>query len=487
MKRRNIIFIMLAMVATTAVAHNFEVKNADGASIWYNDVTATYGSNAVEVTFSGTWYNAVKDEYKNDIVIPDSITTGGNKYRVVGIGEQAFSFCSSLKSITIPESIEYIKDKAFEACYRLMTVNYNAINCKDLTLPQFAPFSFGNMAYSEYVYDADGDPESFWSAYGLRTVNIGANVEHIPAYMFYGMGGGLQQADLTVRPIKIENSKVGVTKINFLGSPKSIGNQAFRACRLLREITIPAGVTSLGQALFANCDTLSKVVLPEGIEEIPAYFFSTCKEMSVFNLPSTVKAINFESFKNCEKLTEITLPEGLTTVGPSAFRACENLKTVNLPSSLTSIDGYAFSDCTSLEEITIPAAVEGIGNYAFEDCTHLKTVKMEGNTKLIGNFVFAGCMNLSAGEFYAPKKMPQISDNTFEGVSNTMKVIVEGGDETEYRQDENWGRFFMPTAVENVEKAESRHARKVMRDGAIYIEKEGRYFDILGSEVKLKD
>ena len=477
---------MLAMVATSAIAHNFEVKNADGVSIWYNDVSTTYGSSAVEVTFQGKWYDDSQDEYKGNVVIPDTITTGGKKYRVVGIGEQAFSRCFSLKTITIPESIEYIGNKAFEACCHLRTVNYNAIRCRDLTLPSFAPFSYGNAAYGEYVYPDDDPsyPDSYWSAYDLKEVNIGANVERIPDYMFYGMGGGLAQADYTVRPVKVDQSKAGVTKINFLGTPKEIGNQAFRACRMLRSITIPDGVTSIGQALFADCDTLSTVTLPDGIEDIPAYFFSNCKELTTINYPASIKRVNFEAFKNCAKLTVVALPEGLTAVGPSAFRACENLQTVQLPSTLTTIDGYAFSDCTALQSITIPAAVEGIGNYAFEDCTHLTEVKMEGNTRLIGNFVFAGCMGLSDGEFYAPATMPKISKNTFEGVRNSMKVIVEGGDNSEYEQDENWKRFFMPAAVENVETTTGTHARKLMRNGNIYIEKNGRYFDILGNETK---
>ena len=483
MKKISLI-LLLSLTAFAVSAHDFEVKNSAGTTIWYNNVTDSYGENAVEVTYSGTWYNAVEDEYKGTVEIPDEVTTGGKKYKVVGIGEQAFSYCLSLKVITIPESVEYIKNKAFEACCHMRTVNYNAINCKDLSLPSFAPFSFGNMAYGTYVYpDDDPDyPDSYWSAYDLKEVNIGENVEHIPSFMFYGMGGRLVQVDYTSRPYKIDYSKEGVTKINFLGNPKTIGNQAFRSCKVLRKIALPESVESVGQALFADCDTLSNVSLPTGLKEIPAYFFLNCKELETINYPAALTRINYESFKNCAKLTVVTLPEGITAVGPSAFRACENLQTVFLPSTLTTIDGYAFSDCTSLTEITIPAAVTEIGNYAFEDCTHLETVRMEGNTRLIGNFVFAGCMNLSEGEFYAPAKMPQISSNTFEGVKNSMKVIVEGGYESEYQQDENWGRFFMPTSVENVENS-YRHARKVMIDGAIYIEKEGHYFDILGNEI----
>ena len=484
MKRIQVIILMVA-ACVSMYAHDFEVKNAEGVSIWYNNVSSKYGYNAVEVSYEGTWYGAYKNEYSGTIILPNEITTGGKKYTVVGIGEQAFSQCFTLRVITIPDSIKYIGNKAFESCCRLRTVNYNAVRCADLTLPEFAPFSFGNVAYSEYVYPPDDpeSPERFWSAYDLRTINIGASVERIPDYMFYGLGGGLQQYDFSTR---VETrSKEGVTAINFLGVPKEIGNQAFRGCRVLRSIKIPDGVEEFGQALFADCDTLATVVLPDDMTEIPAYFFMNCKELVNFTFPSAVSSINYEAFKNCAKLTDLSnLPANLTVIGPSAFRACQNISTVNLPATLSTLGGYSFSDCTSITAIEIPAGVESIGAYAFEDCTNLSTVTIHEGTKELGNFVFAGCRKLSKGVVNAPAKMPRIYAQTFQGVTDDMTVNVEGGDASEYAQDAYWGRFFAPRGVENAQPDKTR-AKKIIRGGAIYIEKDGTYFDVLGNEIKL--
>lgn len=484
---KKISILILTLAATlTAAAHDYEVANKDGVTIYYTDVTAGYGSSAVEVTYKGTWYGAYSNTYKDTVNIPNEIEINGKTYKVVGIGEQAFYESFNLKSITIPESIEYIRDKAFGACCHISEINYNAIRCADLTLPDFAPFSFGNMAYGTYVYPADDPdyPDSYWSAYDIRTVNIGASVERIPDYMFYGMGGTLEQADLTRRPYKITTTKEGLTTVNFLGVPKEIGNQAFRGCRVLRSIEIPQGVESLGQALFANCDTLASISLPDHMEEIPAYFFMNCKELSDFAFPSQVKSINFEAFKNCSKMTDLNnLPTGLKVIGPSAFRACQFITNVNLPDGLTTLDGYSFSDCTGLTTLDIPGSVEMIGNYAFEDCTNLTTVTLHEGTKEIGNFVFAGCRKLSKGVLNAPARMPRIYAQTFQGVDNSMTVNVEGGNESEYAADDNWGRFFAPQGVEEVQTT-ARKAHKVIREGNVYILRDGKKFDILGNELK---
>lgn len=483
---KKISILILTLAATlTAAAHHYEAANADSVTIYYTDVTADYGKDAVEVTYRGTWYGAYPDTYKDTVNIPNEIVVEGKKYKVIGIGEQAFSQSFNLKSVTIPESIEYIRDKAFENCYNIAEVNYNAVRCADFTLPEFAPFSFGNMAYSEYVYPEDDDsyPDKFWSAYKLRTINIGASVERVPDYMFYGMGGTLQQADFTKRPTKVTTSKEGVTAINFLGVPKEIGNQVFRGCRLLRAIEIPNGVESVGQALFADCDTLASVIIPDYIEEIPAYFFMNCKELAAFAFPSQVKRINFEAFKSCSKLTDLSnLPAGLKVIGPSAFRACEFITSVNLPDGLVTLDGYSFSDCTGLTTLDIPGSVETIGNYAFEDCTNLSTVTLHAGTKEIGNFVFAGCRKLSKGVLNAPARMPRIYAQTFQGVDNSMTVNVEGGDEQEYAADANWGRFFAPQGVEELQTTEHK-TRKVIREGNVYILRDGKTFDILGNEL----
>ena len=61
-------------------------------------------------------------DYSGMIVIPESITFENSKYSVTSIGGSAFSYCSSLTSVTIPNSVTSIGWSAFSDCSRLTSV-----------------------------------------------------------------------------------------------------------------------------------------------------------------------------------------------------------------------------------------------------------------------------------------------------------------------------------------------------------------------------
>ena len=63
-----------------------------------------------------------KDEYKDCIIIPETVVFNDLTYRVASIGKYAFYGCESLTYITIPNSVTIIEDSAFHDCKKLSSI-----------------------------------------------------------------------------------------------------------------------------------------------------------------------------------------------------------------------------------------------------------------------------------------------------------------------------------------------------------------------------
>jgi len=161
------------------------------------------------------------------------------------------------------------------------------------------------------------------------------------------------------------NSAGKYVSLNLTGSPlTTIPVRAFKDCKSLVGITLPAGVTEIGGNAFEGTSLTSIII------------------------PNSVTSIGNWAFYGCESLTSVTIPNSVTTIGASAFRGCTGLIDVIIPASVTSIDREAFSNCTGLTSITIPANVTSIGNWAFSDCTNLTSVTFAiGSTINSANFL----------------------------------------------------------------------------------------------------
>lgn len=221
--------------------------------------------------------------------IPSSLRsvtiTGGNIYY------NAFYSCSSLTSITIPNSVTSIGKRAFSGCSSLTSI------------------SLGNNI-SVIVEGV------FYECTSLTSIDIPNSVTSI------GYDAFSQCSSLTK---VITQSVEGWLKILFsneFSNPLYYAKHLYIGENEVREVVIQNTITNINEYVFYNCSSLTSI-----------------------DLPDSVTSIGDWSFYNCRSLTSITIGNGITSIGSSAFEDCSSLtiycETTSKPSSWYSSWNYS--------------------------------------------------------------------------------------------------------------------------------------------------
>ena len=231
------------------------------------------GGNATITKFLGPVGSANPNFY--DIKIPSEL--GGHP--VTGLGEYSFAanpydghqgnpLCSKIRSVTIPQSVTSIGDRAFDGCSALTTLSLGE---KIKTI--------GNCAFENCT--------------SLTGVTIPQSVTSIGYYAFEGC--------TNLNPLTIK------------GPITSMGNYAFAGSTYLTSLTLCDDIQTIGNFAFVGSTSLKTVTLPKNLTSIGAYAFADCSELKSITIPEKVETIEPDTFNGCSNLESIMLPAGLTS------------------------------------------------------------------------------------------------------------------------------------------------------------------------------
>lgn len=340
---------------------------------YYTDgLTFRYSNNGGYIVNFGLFEGSYPD-YTHDsglrhtvenIIIPKYYNDGVNgTHPVKSIAMQAFFWCSSLKSIRIPDTITYIGQFAFNHCNSLETI----------TLPDNADFS----------------PDAFNACPSLKEINISENNAH-----YKNIDGIIYDKDMTRLHRSVPLSGV-------------------------KKLVVPSTVKAISWHAFNGSD-IEEVILPDGLTTIEHRTFSGSAIKNI-NIPETVTTIKSSAFSGCKNLTEIILPKNLITLGESAFSQCRALKTITLPEGITTLAESMFSLCTSLQTIENIENITYIGTSALSSCPALVIPKLSDDLTYIGEYAFYRSASIPS---LLPSKLEYIGKNAFDGNKNITTLII---------------------------------------------------------------
>lgn len=307
----------------------------------------TSGDFEYEVLKNGTAEITKYTGSASDLTVPTEIAG----YSVTSIGKEAFYNCSTLVSITIPNSVTKISDYAF----------YNNKKLKNITIPNSVTIvgfgAFDNTAW--YDSQMNGVVYAGKSAYKFKG--------EMPQNAYIALEQGIKSIT--------DNAFAGFTKLSGISIPDSvtnIGKNAFNGCTGLSSITIPNSITSVGINAFNNTGWYNSQ--PDGIIYVGKVAYKYKGEMP--------------------ENTSVTLQEGTKSITDSAFENNSNLKGITIADSVTNIGDSAFYNCTGLTDVTIPYSVTEIGVYSFGYYNN------SGEKTKVENFTITGYAD-TAAEAYA--------------------------------------------------------------------------------------
>ena len=429
-KRKAVLMVALAAVLLSSYALMSDSADQTSAEISFGDLT--YEIYPGEATVTGLSYEG---QYKNSIVIPSSIFYGDTSIPVTSIDEYAFEDCSSLTSITIPDSVTLIGNSAFSGCSSLASVTlsdnlsyireYTFSGCSSLTsitIPDSVA-SIGNRAFSDCS--------------SLTSITIPYSVSVLGNNIFVGC---TNLTDVSVHPdngffiadngiVYSKNHETLifslVSKTGALTVPdgvRLIRQGAFYGCSSLTSVTIPSSVTSIDANAFYGCSSLTSVNIPDGITAISSWTFAGCTSLTSVTIPSSVTSIGDYAFYGCSSLTSVNIPDGITAIPSGTFAGCSSLTSVTIPSSVTSIGYGAFARCTSLTSVTIPENVTTLDYNAFDGCYNISSLTLNEGLIHLKDYAFSGCSSLTAVNI--PASVSEIGSWAFYDCVNLTSITV---------------------------------------------------------------
>ncbi len=499
-------------------------------------------ANAERIQYDGIWYEVDKST-QTAIVTYETLSTDGsnyasltsidlplccldelrNSYEVIGIGEKAFHSNNTITDVDIPAFVKTIgryafnNAKALQAVYlsnsELETIEeYAFYGCSALnsivtpsSLKTIGQYAFCNCPALENVHINEGTTSigncAFRWCSGLKYLRLPSTLTSMGDYAFQNCASLEEMHCHLASPIDLGEH----ASITFANAPATAkvyvaGNPAdFRITAGWHILPIQDDILVTSDGFNYICHTDYTATLTWDTHELKGNYI---KLSGAKQIPSSVtmggneymvKRIAKKALMYAYNITELTISDEVTTIDSEAFVNC-GMTTLNLPAHIKTIPKNMCNGMRNLTEIKIPDEVDTIKYNAFSGCRALSKLILPAGLKYIEHYAFDYCSELKTIYNYNP--VPIVFDISDAAVFHDVPcadvtLFVPFGSKAAYETAPVWQDFniveFDPH--EGIEEPTSDSAlkgrgQKVIRDGQLLIERNGKTYNALGAELK---
>lgn len=309
----------------------------------------------------------------------------------------------------------------------------------------------------------------------------------------------------------------------------SLNNTPWNAYKTEAEhLVLPSGLTGIGTYAFHSFEALQEVQLPQTVTYIEQYSFQGCRALHVFTMSEGVTMIGSHAFSECYSLTTLAVPNSATDIKYRAFDMVPNISYADgrtAPDGARCVNGYvenemvyessskqrlaacsavragevivdpavqivnerAFTNCYQMTSVVFGDAVTLIDRYGVDECSAVESITLGSGITTLNSYSLA-CKNVKRVYCKALVPPTDISDYTFYGAKLSDAVLyVPAESVTAYQAADVWKDFgailadtqgLVPTTNDKLPTTKSLH------NGQLFIEKNGKFYNATGAEVK---
>lgn len=233
--------------------------------------------------------------YRNSLT---KVELGNN----VILGNRAFYYCSSLETVTLPNSITNLGTYCFAYCESIKNIVF--------------PNNMRNVSQG-----------CFYNCTALKKAIFSDSITEIKTQAFYYC--------------------YALEDITLPGACTILRNKCFGYCYNIKKIKLLSNLVCLESGVFYCCKSLEEAKLYPTVYRctFASEVFSSCTALKKVDLGQGFGALDSSDFSYCSLLRHISLPEGVTTIPNSCFESASSLTYIKFPSTITTVKPYSFRYC----------------------------------------------------------------------------------------------------------------------------------------------